>query len=136
MTQVSDPSNKPSVTPRQWQRDVQKEFVMTDQPTAILAPGSLRFLLDHAVTMGDQTLFEAGTPIEVRRPDSGAMRGLSLLGLCQMDVIALETLAPRITIPMIPKGASIDPADLMQFGTEVLDFLLPKSARDQLSPTA
>jgi hypothetical protein len=106
---------------------------MNEQP----APATARsFALDHAVMLGERTLIEAGSTVTVRKPDSGAMRGLSLLALCQMDVIALETLAPRITSPTIVKGASVDPADLMQFGTEVLDFLLPKSARDQVSPTA
>jgi hypothetical protein len=105
---------------------------------ATTAPAALTrsFVLDAPVTLGDRTIIEAGVTVTVRKPASGALRGLSLLSLCQMDVTALETLAPRVTSPTIVKGASLDPADLMQFGTEVLDFLLPKSAREQVSPTA
>lgn len=105
----------------------------TETSAAAIAAGS--FVLEHAVMLGERELIGAGTTIMVRKPDSGAMRGLTLLGLSQMDVVALETLAPRITSPMIVKGASLDPADLMQFGTEVLDFLLPRSAREAVSPT-
>lgn len=107
---------------------------MTDQPTTTPAPALRSFTLDADVVLGDRVLIGAGTEVSVRKPDSGALRGLSLLALTQLDVLALETLAPRITAPVIQKGARLDPADLMQFGGEVLDFLLPKAAKDAVSP--
>lgn len=105
---------------------------MTDSSTN----AARTFVTDAAVMLGDKVLVDAGTTVTVRKPDSGALRGLKLLDLSQMDVVALETLAPRITQPMLVKGCTIDPADLMQFGSEVLDFLLPKAAREAVSPTA
>lgn len=87
------------------------------------------FTLDHPVKSGDQVVIPAGTRINVRKPDSGELRGLKLLDLHNLDVASLEVLAPRITTPAIHKGYRLDPADMMQFGGEVLDFLLPKAAR-------
>lgn len=108
---------------------------MTDMSeTATPARGS--FVLDEDVRLGDKTLIPAGTNVHVRKPDSGALRGLTLMALSQLDVTALETLAPRITNPVIVKGAVMAPADLMQFGGEVMDFLLPKAAKEAVSPAA
>ena len=44
---------------------------------------------------------------------------------------------PRITQPILLKTdvADMDPADLVQLGTKVINFLLPKAARAE-SPTA
>ncbi len=69
--------------------------------------------------------------VDLRKPGSGELRGLTLMGLSQLDYAALETLLPRITMPTLTKAdvAALDPADLMQFGIEVVDFLLPKSAK-------
>lgn len=91
------------------------------------------FTLDAPVMLGDAVLIQAGTTIQVRKPGSGELRGLTLMGLSQLDVIQLATLAPRITTPVIAKGAVMDPADLMQLGGEVMDFLLPKAAKEAAS---
>ncbi len=101
---------------------------MTDKTNG---PAIRKFTLDYPVISGTNTLIEAGAEITVRKPGSGELRGLTLMALSQLDVAALETLAPRITTPVIPKGAVMDPADLMQFGGEVMDFLLPKAAKAQ-----
>lgn len=93
------------------------------------------FTNDAPIMLGGKELIPAGTEIKVRKPASGELRGLQLQALFQLDVLQLEMLAPRITTPMIHKGAEMDPADLMQFGAEVLDFLLPKAARPD-SPQA
>lgn len=89
------------------------------------------FTLDADIKVGEQILHPAGTEITVRKPGSGELRGLTLTALIQLDYAALEALAPRITTPILhkPHVAAMDPADIMQFGTEVMDFLLPKSAK-------
>jgi len=107
---------------------------MTDISTD--APLMRSFTNDEPIMFGGKVLIPAGTTISVRKPGSGEMRGLKLAELIQLDVLSLETIAPRITSPVIQKGAVLDPADLMQFGTEVMDFLLPKSAKDAASPQA
>lgn len=75
--------------------------------------------------------------VQVRKPNSGELRGLTLMALSQLDYGALETLLPRITMPILHKQdvARLDPADLMQLGGEVMDFLLPKAAKEAASPT-
>lgn len=68
----------------------------------------------------------------VRKPNAGALRGLSLVELLQMNTTALQTLIPRITEPMVHKQevAQLDPADLVAIGTEVASFLVPKAQRE------
>jgi hypothetical protein len=83
--------------------------------------------LDTPIVRGDQTI----GLIEIRKPASGELRGLTMLALSQLDYTALETLLPRITNPPLTKQeiAALDPADFMQLGGEVMDFLLPKAAK-------
>lgn len=97
------------------------------------APGT--FTLDHDVMLGGAVSIAKGTAITVRKPHGGELRGLTLVALSQLDVDSLYTLAPRITTPVIHKNAFMDPADLMQFGSEVMDFLLPTAAKPVASPT-
>ncbi|SFR79747.1 phage tail protein [Sphingomonas jatrophae] len=105
------------------------------EPTSPAAPAARSFTLDEDVTLSGKVLFEAGTEIVVRKPGSGELRGMTLLSLSQLDVETLEKLAPRITTPVIVKGAAWALSDLMQFGGEVMDFLLPKAAKQAVSPT-
>ncbi|MOA64741.1 Phage tail protein E [compost metagenome] len=61
---------------------------------------------------------------------------MSLTDLLQMDVNALITVLPRISTPSLtaPEVSRMDPADLLQLGSVVAGFLLPKSARVDQSP--
>jgi hypothetical protein len=103
---------------------------MTDTAAASLA----LVALDTPLQRGE-TIIEN---VQVRKPKSGELRGLSLSQLLNLDYGALETLLPRITVPMLSKQdvAALDPSDLTQLGSEVMDFLLPKGAKAALSPTA
>ncbi len=94
------------------------------------------FILDEDIVIAGEVKFPAGTKIDVRKPGSGELRGLALNNLLQCDVASLETLAPRITSPILhkPIAAAMAPSDMLQFGGEVVDFLLPKSAKPA-SPT-
>jgi hypothetical protein len=89
------------------------------------------FTLDYHIKVAESVVHPAGTTITVRKPGSGELRGLTLVALGQGDYASLETIAPRITSPVLHKAhvAAMDPADLMQFGSEVIDFLLPKAAK-------
>jgi len=89
------------------------------------------FTLDDDIIINGTVQIDAGTEITVRKPGSGELRGLALNSLLQLDVASLETLAPRITSPLIhkPFAAAMAPNDMLQFGTEVVDFLLPKAAK-------
>lgn len=102
----------------------------TEPATPAKAPGLVT--LDVPIVRGETTI----TEVQVRRPDGGSFRGLNLVQVSQLDYSQLETLLPRITTPMLTKQeiARLDPADLMQLGGEVMDFLLPKAAKAAASP--
>lgn len=87
--------------------------------------------LDTPIQRGEQTI----TAIELRKPHAGELRGVSLLELMQMDVIALRKVLPRLTSPALTEHeiGFLDPADLFQLGSEVTGFLLPKSAKAEAS---
>lgn len=112
---------------------------MTDQiataAASTVAIAAASFVLDGPVMLGGNEVIAAGTEIRVRKPMSGELRGLTVNALLNCDVSALLTIAPRITTPVIPKGADMDPADLTQLGGEVMDFLLPKAAKAALPTT-
>jgi len=88
--------------------------------------------IDTPITRGEQTI----TAIDLRKPDSGSLRGVSLADVLRMDVNALITVLPRISTPSLTaqEVARMDPADLLQLGSEVSSFLLPKSLKADISP--
>lgn len=83
--------------------------------------------LDTPIVRGETTI----TEIQIRKPASGELRGLSLVELTQLNVNAVSTLLPRITVPTLtPQDvAGMDPADLLACGAELADFLLQKRAK-------
>ena len=96
---------------------------------ATTTPGTpAGILLDTPIQRGGQTI----THVHVRKPNAGALRGLSLVEVLQMNVTALQTLLPRVTEPPLLKTevANMDPADLVAMGTEVVTFLVPKAQRE------
>jgi hypothetical protein len=90
--------------------------------------------LDRPIRRGDTVL----DTISLRKPKAGELRGISLTDLLQMDVNALCTVLPRITTPMVLKQevGDLHPADLVQLGTKVAGFFLPKSALASASLSA
>jgi len=106
---------------------------MTDTTTPNGSAAMRTVTLDVPLQLGDQTI----ATLMVRKPASGELRGLTMMALSQLDYAALETLLPRITMPPLSKAdiAKLDPADFMQLGGEVMDFLLPRAAKETASPT-
>lgn len=88
--------------------------------------------LDTPIQRGDQTI----TAITLRKPASGELRGVSLTDLLQLDVNALQKVLPRISSPTLTEQdiGRMDPADLVQLGSKVTGFLLPKSVQVDQSP--
>lgn len=85
-------------------------------------------ILEEPIVRGEQTI----TELHFRKPKSGELRGLSLTDILNLDVNALQTLLPRITVPTITKQEveRMDVSDLLQAGAKVADFLVPKSLKD------
>lgn len=87
--------------------------------------------LDSPVVRGEQTI----DTITLRKPAAGELRGVSLIELMNMDVLALRKVLPRITTPALTEieVGRMDPADLVQCGVAVTGFLLSKSAKEKAS---
>lgn len=98
------------------------------------APTTETIPLDTPIARGD-TKIESVT---LRKPTSGELRGVSLTAVLQMDVDALTVVLPRISSPTLLKQdvTAMDPADLVQLGSAVAGFLLPKASRPEASPGA
>ena len=89
--------------------------------------------LDEPLKRGEQTI----TSVSVRKPASGELRGVALSDLLNLEVNAVIKILPRVTSPSLTEQdcARLDPADLVQLGSKVAGFLLPKSVRAEASPT-
>lgn len=83
--------------------------------------------LDVPVLCGNREI----TQLVLRRPNAGALRGLSLVDIANMDVVSLQRLLPRITEPALTTAevAALDLADLTAIGIEVAGFLAKKQDR-------
>ncbi|HDT0711570.1 phage tail assembly protein [Morganella morganii] len=81
--------------------------------------------LDEPIKRGDTEI----TSVTVRKPNSGALRGVRLQALMEMDVNSMTEVLPRITDPSLtkPEIGAMPPGDLLNMSIEVVNFLLPKS---------
>jgi len=81
--------------------------------------------LDTPIRRGEETI----GMLQIRKPGSGELRGLSLVDLGQLKVDAIIKVLPRVAVPIIsePEAANLDPADLLACGAEIGGFLLQKS---------
>lgn len=81
--------------------------------------------LDDPIMRGETEI----TSVTVRKPKSGALRGVRLVALMDMDVTAMTEVLPRITDPALtkPEIMAMPPGDLLNMSIEVVNFLLPKS---------
>lgn len=98
---------------------------MTDQKRAI----SDAVPLEEPIVRGEGSDKEQRIDsLQLRRPNSGELRGLSLHDVLKLDVDTLHELLPRITVPPITKAEAqrLDPADLVSMSAEVAGFFVPK----------
>jgi len=86
-----------------------------------LAPATEVVTLDTPIKRGASII----ATVTVRKPRAGELRGVALIELAQLDVIALQKVLPRITQPTLTaqEVAEMDPADLLELGTKVALFL-------------
>lgn len=77
-------------------------------------------LLEEPLQRGEETISE----ITLRKPKSGELRGVALMDLAQLDVIALQKVLPRISIPTLTEQdvANLQPGDLLALGGEIAGF--------------
>ncbi|HEC8329205.1 TPA: phage tail assembly protein [Providencia rettgeri] len=81
--------------------------------------------LDEPITRTTTTVSE----VVVRKPNSGALRGVRLAALMEMDVDSAILVLPRVTAPALTKAELLmmAPADMVNLTKELVLFLLPKS---------
>lgn len=94
---------------------------------------SITVTLDEPIKRGDTTI----TEVKLRKPKAGELRGVSLVDLGNLNVLALQQVLPRITSPTLTSHeiSNLDPADLLSLGAEVGYFLVRKADRIMVSPT-
>jgi len=83
-------------------------------------------VLECSIKRGETVLNE----VTVNKPQSGALRGVKLVELMELDVNALIKILPRVTQPSLSElelMQVVEPCDLLQLGTSLLGFLVPKS---------
>ncbi len=85
--------------------------------------------LSKPIQRGDTTIKQ----VTLIKPNAGALRGVNLLNVMQVDVNALITLLPRVTDPALIENEvlALDPDDLFSLGSEVATFLLPSDVKSQ-----
>lgn len=96
---------------------------MSEAPAPIIRTVAL----DTPIERGEQRI----DSLQLRKPKSGELRGLSLVDLGQLKVDAITKVLPRISTPSISEAeaANLDPADLLACGAEIGGFLLQRSQR-------
>lgn len=87
---------------------------------------------DQATVTLEQPIVRGETKIDkvtVLKPNSGALRGVRLQPLMDMDVDSMMQVLPRITTPTLTKNdvLSLAAGDLVNLSVQVVNFLLPKS---------
>lgn len=67
----------------------------------------------------------------IRKPNAGALRGVTLMALVQIDVQALRTVLPRVCDPILTPAeiSDLDPADLLNTGATLASFFMSKAER-------
>lgn len=95
--------------------------------------------MEKTITL-DTPIVRGETKIDIitlRKPHSRQLSGCSLTSLLHMEVDTLIKVLPRITEPALTAAevGKLDPADMLQLGGEVADFLLPKRVKQDASPS-
>ncbi|AJO77656.1 phage tail assembly protein [Pseudomonas sp. MRSN 12121] len=106
----------------------------TEQPDVQQLADNNTVNLDTPIRRGTTSV----DSITLRKPNSGELRGVSLVELLQMDVGSLIKVLPRISSPSITavEVAGMDPADLLALSSKISGFLLQKSAMTDASLVA
>lgn len=108
--------------------DAQLEQNGAQQPAPTQqAEGRESVELDEPIQRGKTVI----TELQIRKPVAGELRGVSLIDLAQLDVLALRKVLPRITSPNLTDQeiGSMSPADILQCGVKVAGFLLTKQQK-------
>lgn len=75
---------------------------------------------DTPIVRGELTISE----VNINKPKTGALRGLSLADLLKLDVDTVIKLIPRVSTPPLAEHevANLDPSDFLTISTAVVGF--------------
>lgn len=91
-------------------------------------PNIKTVIFDYGFKRGEETIKE----VTIRKPKTGALRGLTLADLLRLDVNTIATLTPRITQPAMSANDvyDLDPKDLTKIGKEIIGFFVTTTDDD------
>ena len=75
--------------------------------------------------------------VTLRRPLGGALRGVKLVDLYNLDLVAVAKVLPRISEPVITEQEflTMEASDCASIAGEIVAFLLTKKQRDEAGLT-
>ena len=85
--------------------------------------------LDSPIIRGEQSINE----LTIRKPKTGALRGLALADLMKLEVNTLIKVIPRVSVPAVTEQeiAELDPSDFINVSTAVVGFFTNDKARKE-----
>lgn len=85
--------------------------------------------LENPIIRGDQRI----TSIQLRKPNVGTLRNLSLQDVLKWDVNATNTLLTRVTLPTLNLNEinEMDVSDYTSLAVELTNFLVSAKAKSQ-----
>lgn len=102
---------------------------MSDTPQTLTAVVDFDTPLKRGETVIDR--------VTLRRPLGGALRGVKLVDLYNLDVVAVSKVLPRISEPVITEAEylTMEAPDCAAIAGEIVAFLLTKKQRDEAGLT-
>ncbi|CAM3415689.1 hypothetical protein GCM10016272_01630 [Psychrobacter glaciei] len=99
----------------------------TAPPALPINPDIETVEFDNPIIRGNLTIAE----VNINKPKTGALRGLSLADLLKLDVDTVIKLVPRVSTPPLTENevAALDPADFLSISTAVVGFFASKDQR-------
>ncbi|MPS80922.1 MAG: phage tail assembly protein [Achromobacter sp.] len=103
----------------------------TSQPAAVIDTDNVKSVdLDEPIKRSSGEIKR----VLIRKPNAGALRGVTLMALVQVDVQALRTVLPRVCDPILTPAEinELDPADLLTVGATLASFFMSKAERQAI----
>ncbi|WP_082601398.1 phage tail assembly protein [Achromobacter sp. Root83] len=113
-----------TTTPRTVPQDI-------NQPAPVIDSDNVKSVdLDEPIKRSSGEI----TRLLIRKPNAGALRGVTLMALVQVDVGALRTVLPRVCDPILTPAEinAMDPADLLNTGATLASFFMSKAERQAI----
>lgn len=108
-----------------------KDNLTQDLPvTLIQDPDTETVTLETPIVRGEQVI----NTITIRKPKTGALRGLALSDVMKLEVDAMSKLIPRVTTPTIVEHevSNLDLPDFINISSAVVGFFASTAEREKI----